>query len=97
MNMATCGAWSVSSAAACRAVNWKASTTPQPLRPNPQPRRVARASSAEARAVLARDQRSSALSVGMMCGFGSQSAFYAAFREVTGESPAAFRKKQAEA
>ena len=48
----------------------------------------------EAKAILAKDQRSSALSVGMMCGFGSQSAFYAAFREVTGESPAAFRKKQ---
>lgn len=49
---------------------------------------------AEARIILAKDQRSSALSVGMMCGFGSQSAFYAAFREITGESPAAFRKKQ---
>lgn len=47
----------------------------------------------EAKRILKEDQRSSALSIGMMCGFGSQSNFYAAFREVTGESPAAFRKK----
>ncbi|PPE74701.1 AraC family transcriptional regulator [Solimonas fluminis] len=58
------------------------------------PRYIRELRVAEAKAILSRDQRSSALSVGMMCGFGSQSAFYAAFREVTGESPAAFRKKQ---
>jgi AraC-like DNA-binding protein len=49
----------------------------------------------EARRILKEDQRSSALSIGMTCGFGSQSNFYAAFKEVTGESPAAFRKRQA--
>jgi AraC-like DNA-binding protein len=49
----------------------------------------------EARRILREDRRSSALSIGMMCGFGSQSNFYAAFKEVTGESPAAFRKRQA--
>jgi AraC-like DNA-binding protein len=48
-----------------------------------------------AKRMLKEDQRSSALSIGMMCGFGSQSNFYAAFKEVTGESPAAFRKRQA--
>ena len=49
---------------------------------------------AEARRLLAEDRRSSVLSIGMMCGFGSQSTFYAAFREATGVSPAAFRKQQ---
>jgi AraC-like DNA-binding protein len=49
----------------------------------------------EAKRLLREDQRSSALSIGMMCGFGSQSNFYAAFKEVTGESPAAFRKRHA--
>ena len=48
----------------------------------------------EAKRILKEDQRSSALSIGLMCGFGSQSNFYAAFKEVTGESPAAFRKSQ---
>lgn len=48
----------------------------------------------EARTMLAEDRRSSVLSIGMMCGFGSQSAFYAAFREATGLSPAAFRKQR---
>jgi AraC-like DNA-binding protein len=49
----------------------------------------------EAKRILTEDRRSSALSIGMTCGFGSQSNFYAAFKEVTGESPAAFRKRQA--
>ena len=48
----------------------------------------------EAKLVLKEDHRSSALSIGLMCGFGSQSNFYAAFKEVTGKSPAAFRKSQ---
>ena len=49
---------------------------------------------AEAKRILAEDRRSSVLSIGMMCGFGSQSTFYAAFRDVTGLSPAAYRKQQ---
>lgn len=48
----------------------------------------------EAKRILSEDRRSSVLSVGMMCGFGSQSTFYAAFREVAGLTPAAFRKRQ---
>jgi AraC-like DNA-binding protein len=52
---------------------------------------------AEAKRILAEDNRSSVLSVGMMCGFGSQSTFYAAFRDATGLSPAAFRKQLASA
>lgn len=50
---------------------------------------------ADARRILTEDRRSSVLSIGMMCGFGSQSAFYAAFRDATGLSPAAFRRQQA--
>lgn len=49
---------------------------------------------AEARRILTEDSRSSVLSIGMMCGFGSQSTFYAAFRDATGLSPAAFRRQQ---
>lgn len=57
------------------------------------PRYVRELRVAEARRLLAEDRRSSVLSIGMMCGFGSQSTFYAAFREATGQSPAAFRKQ----
>ncbi len=52
---------------------------------------------ADAQRVLANEGRSSVLAIGMMVGFGSQSSFYAAFREIAGESPAAFRKRQAAA
>lgn len=52
---------------------------------------------AEAKRILSEDPRSSVLSIGMMCGFGSQSTFYAAFRDVTGVSPAAFRRQMASA
>lgn len=51
----------------------------------------------DAMRMLREDPRSSALSVGMTCGFGSQSTFYAAFREVTGQSPAAYRKSHSKA
>ena len=46
----------------------------------------------EAKTLLARDQRSSILSISMEIGFKSQSNFYAAFKEITGQSPGDFRK-----
>ena len=49
---------------------------------------------AEARRLLDSDRRASVLSIGMTVGFRSQSNFYAAFREITGESPGAYRKQQ---
>ncbi len=48
---------------------------------------------AEARRLLAEDDRSSVLSIGMSVGFRSQSNFYAAFREITGETPGGYRKR----
>lgn len=50
---------------------------------------------AEARRLLTEDQTASVLSIGLTTGFRSQSNFYAAFREITGESPGAFRKRRA--
>lgn len=47
---------------------------------------------ADAKQLLITDRKASALSVGLTVGFGSQSSFYAAFREIVGESPAAYRK-----
>ena len=47
----------------------------------------------EAKALLRSDHRSSVLSISMMTGFRSQSNFYAAFREITGESPGSYRKR----
>ncbi len=47
----------------------------------------------EARRLLAEDDRSSVLSIGMSVGFRSQSNFYAAFREITGETPGGYRKR----
>lgn len=47
----------------------------------------------EAKALLRSDHRSSILSISMMTGFRSQSNFYAAFREITGESPGSYRKR----
>lgn len=48
---------------------------------------------AEARRLLLSDRNASVLSIGMETGFRSQSNFYAAFREITGESPGAFRDR----
>lgn len=45
-----------------------------------------------AKALLRADKTSSILSISLMTGFKSQSNFYAAFREVTGQSPGSFRK-----
>lgn len=46
----------------------------------------------EAKKLLRTDDRSSVLSISMMTGFKSQSNFYTAFKEVTGESPGEYRK-----
>ena len=51
----------------------------------------------DAKRLLREEPRASALSVGLNCGFGSQSTFYAAFKEVTGQSPAAYRKLHSKA
>lgn len=48
---------------------------------------------AEAMRQLHEDKAASVLSISMATGFRSQSNFYTAFREVTGQSPGAFRKK----
>ncbi|MEN7342379.1 MAG: helix-turn-helix domain-containing protein [Pseudomonadota bacterium] len=53
---------------------------------------VRRARIAEAKQLLLADPRASVLSIGLATGFRSQSNFYVAFREETGESPGAFRK-----
>lgn len=47
---------------------------------------------AEAMRQLREDKAASVLSISMATGFRSQSNFYTAFREVTGQSPGAFRK-----
>lgn len=46
-----------------------------------------------AKRMLVDEPRASVLSVGMACGFNSQSSFYVAFKEQLGETPAAFRKR----
>ena len=48
---------------------------------------------AEARRLLHEDPSASILSISMTTGFRSQSNFYAAFREIVGESPGSYRKK----
>ena len=48
----------------------------------------------EAKRLLREDRTSSVLAIGLMTGFRSQSTFYAAFREVTGQSPGNYRKAQ---
>lgn len=45
-----------------------------------------------ARSMLLAEPDASVLSVGLNCGFSSQSNFYAAFREITGMTPGQFRK-----
>ncbi len=47
----------------------------------------------EAKRLLAEDDRSSVLSISLMTGFRSQSNFYAAFREITGEAPGNWRRQ----
>jgi AraC-like DNA-binding protein len=47
---------------------------------------------AEAQKLLRSDKTSSVLSVSLTTGFKSQSNFYTAFREITGQSPGDFRK-----
>ena len=48
---------------------------------------------AEAKRLLREDARSSILSVSMTTGFKSQSSFYAAFKEITGQAPGRFREQ----
>ena len=48
---------------------------------------------AEARRLLEQDASASVLSIGLSTGFRSQSNFYAAFREITGEAPGTYRRK----
>jgi AraC-like DNA-binding protein len=47
-----------------------------------------------AQQMLLEEPRASVLSVGMAVGFASQSNFYAAFREITGEVPGRFRRRE---
>jgi len=47
-----------------------------------------------AKALLITEQDSSVLAISMMTGFKSQSSFYTAFKEATGESPGNYRKKR---
>lgn len=48
-----------------------------------------------AKAILVNEPKSSVLSVGLEVGFGTQSNFYAAFKEITGMSPGTYRKSTA--
>jgi AraC-like DNA-binding protein len=50
-----------------------------------------------AQRMLLEEPRASVLSVGLSVGFTSQSNFYAAFREITGEVPGRFRRRGREA
>jgi len=47
---------------------------------------------AAAKRMLAEDPQASVLSVGLSTGFRSQSNFYTAFQEITGQTPGAYRK-----
>ena len=47
-----------------------------------------------AKKLLRAETNASVLSISMMTGFKSQSSFYTAFKELTGESPASFRKQE---
>lgn len=57
------------------------------------PRYIREQRIAAARRMLIDEPHASVLSVGLSVGFTSQSNFYAAFREITGETPGQFRKK----
>ena len=46
----------------------------------------------EAKRLLGEDATSSVLAISLATGFKSQSNFYTAFREITGEAPGTFRK-----
>ncbi|MES2674290.1 MAG: helix-turn-helix domain-containing protein [Pseudomonadota bacterium] len=48
----------------------------------------------EAKRQLIEEPKASVLSIGMAVGFSSQSNFYTAFRDFTGETPGQFRKRQ---
>lgn len=50
-----------------------------------------------ARRMLLAEPDASVLSIGLAVGFTSQSNFYAAFREITGEVPGRYRRRQADA
>ncbi len=47
----------------------------------------------EAKQQLIQEPKASVLSIGLAVGFSSQSNFYSAFRELTGETPGQFRKR----
>jgi len=49
---------------------------------------------ADAKQQLVDEPRASVLSIGLSVGFNSQSNFYTAFREMTGQTPAQFRKSR---
>lgn len=59
------------------------------------PRYVRERRVAAAKAMLVAEPNASILAVGMDTGFKSQSTFYAAFKEVTGQSPGDYRKANA--
>ena len=46
-----------------------------------------------AKKLLVAEPNSSVLSISLETGFKSQSSFYAAFKDITGKSPGAFRTK----
>lgn len=48
----------------------------------------------EAKQQLVNEPKASVLSIGLAVGFSSQSNFYTAFRDLTGETPGQFRKRQ---
>jgi AraC-like DNA-binding protein len=49
-----------------------------------------------AKVALINEPKASVLSIGLDVGFGTQSNFYAAFKEITGMSPGAFRKSMSQ-
>ena len=58
------------------------------------PKFVRRHRISAAKELLVSQANASVLSISMMTGFKSQSSFYTAFKELTGKSPAEYRKKQ---